>query len=78
MNQNRSQEPDDAAPGAPTPQSPADRLLRLETQVATLAEAIRALAHGLESLPSQDITHDEEEAARGARLAHELLLSQGL
>jgi hypothetical protein len=59
------------------PQSPEARLSLLETQVTTLAEAIRALAQGLEKLPSQD-TPLAEEAARGARLAHELLLSQGL
>ncbi|WP_230195896.1 hypothetical protein [Streptomyces coriariae] len=49
---------------------------QLEEQVSTLAEAVRALAHGLESIPSQD--NPPEEVARGARLAHELLLSQGL
>lgn len=59
------------------PQSPEARLSQLESQVATLAGAVRALAHGLEKLPSQD-TQTAEEAARGARLAHELLLSQGL
>ncbi|GAU69768.1 hypothetical protein SSP35_14_01020 [Streptomyces sp. NBRC 110611] len=52
------------------------RLSRLEAQLATLAEAVRALAHGLENIPSQDTP--PEEAARGARLAHELLLSKGL
>ena len=55
---------------------PEARLGQLEAQVATLAEAIRALARGLESIPSEDVP--PEEAARGARLAHELLLSQGL
>ncbi|WP_327315800.1 hypothetical protein [Streptomyces sp. NBC_01235] len=55
---------------------PEARLSRLEAQVATLAEAVRALAQGLESIPSEDTA--PEEAARGARLAHELLLSQGL
>ncbi|OIJ94607.1 hypothetical protein [Streptomyces colonosanans] len=52
------------------------RLSRLEAQVATLADAIRALAHGLENVPSQDTP--PEETARGARLAHELLISQDL
>jgi hypothetical protein len=52
------------------------RLSLLEAQVTTLAEAVRALARGLESIPSEDVP--PEEAARGARLAHELLLSQGL
>ncbi|WNF00759.1 hypothetical protein PS467_38235 [Streptomyces luomodiensis] len=63
-------EASDAEPG------PEARLSRLETQVGTLAEAVRALAHGLENIPSKDVP--PEEAARGARLAHELLLSQGL
>ncbi|MFF8847896.1 hypothetical protein ACF08N_35185 [Streptomyces sp. NPDC015127] len=69
MTQNHSPEPD-AAPG------PEARLSRLEAQVATLAEAIRALARGLEDIPSEDVP--PEEGARGARLAHEILLSQGL
>ncbi|WP_431961420.1 hypothetical protein [Actinacidiphila sp. bgisy160] len=59
------------------PQTPEMRLERLEAQVNTLAEAVRALAHGLEAIPSQD-TALADEAARGARLAHELLLSQKL
>jgi hypothetical protein len=69
MMQNPSPEPD-AAPG------PEARLSRLEAQVTTLAEAVRALARGLENIPSEDVP--PEEAERGARLAHELLLSQGL
>ncbi|MGC9541306.1 hypothetical protein [Streptomyces sp. UG1] len=69
MTQNRSPE-SDAVLG------PEDRLSRLEAQVATLAEAVRVLARGLENIPSQDVS--PEEAERGARLAHELLLSQGL
>ncbi|MEV5007213.1 hypothetical protein ACIQFZ_09030 [Streptomyces sp. NPDC093064] len=52
------------------------RLSRLEAQTATLAEAVRALARGLENIPSQDTPPGE--AAQGARLAHELLLAQGL
>ncbi|MCX4458948.1 hypothetical protein OG585_39990 [Streptomyces sp. NBC_01340] len=69
MRQNESPEPD-ATPG------PEARLSRLEVQVATLAEAVRALVNGLENIPSEDVP--PEDAARGARLAHELLLSQGL
>lgn len=52
------------------------RLSRLEAQVTTLAEAVRALARGLEAVPSQDVP--PEETARGARLAHEILLTKGL
>ncbi|MER6096495.1 hypothetical protein ABT154_11705 [Streptomyces sp. NPDC001728] len=54
-----------------------ERLRILETQVQVLAQAVKALAEGLEEIPSQD-TEMEKQAARGARLAHELLLSQGL
>lgn len=57
--------------------STAERLSLLEAQVQVLAQAVRALAEGLEEIPSQD-TEREKQAARGARLAHELLLSQGL
>ncbi|WP_030246308.1 MULTISPECIES: hypothetical protein [unclassified Streptomyces] len=64
--------PDEAS----APPGPEARLSRLEAQVATLAEAVRVLARGLENIPSQDVS--PEEAARGARLAHELLLAQGL
>ncbi|MGW2355082.1 hypothetical protein [Actinacidiphila glaucinigra] len=59
------------------PQTSEMRLQRLESQVSTLAEAVRALAHGLEAAPSRDAAL-ADEAARGARLAHELLLSQQL
>ncbi|MEU3146985.1 MULTISPECIES: hypothetical protein [unclassified Streptomyces] len=69
MTQDHSPRPDAAL-------GPEARLSRLEAQVATLAEAVRALARGLESLPSEDTP--PEEAARGARLAHELLLSKGM
>ncbi|MFI0821259.1 hypothetical protein ACH4TX_37445 [Streptomyces sp. NPDC021098] len=69
MAQNHTPEAE-AAPGLEA------RLSRLEAQTATLAEAVRALARGLENIPSQDTP--PEEAAHGARLAHELLLSQGL
>lgn len=54
-----------------------ERLRTLEAQVQVLAQAVRALAEGLEDIPSRD-TERDKQAARGARLAHELLLSQGL
>ncbi|MET9886156.1 hypothetical protein ABZZ20_24085 [Streptomyces sp. NPDC006430] len=54
-----------------------DRLSLVEAQVQTLAQAVRALAEGLEGNPSQD-ADAQADAARGARLAHELLLAQGL
>ncbi|RPK88512.1 MULTISPECIES: hypothetical protein [Streptomyces] len=54
-----------------------ERLRILEAQVQVLAQAVRALIEGLEDIPSKD-TDREKQAARGARLAHELLLSQGL
>lgn len=59
-------------------QSEEDRLRLLETHVQTLADAVRALAQGLENIPTQDASAAAEATARGARLAHELLLSQGL
>jgi hypothetical protein len=73
-------EPDrETAPATPAGRgtTPEARVLLLESQVRTLAEAVRALARGLERIPSQD-TPVADEAVRGARLAHELLLSQGL
>ncbi|MFF5924233.1 hypothetical protein ACFY8C_38815 [Streptomyces flavochromogenes] len=54
-----------------------EKLRTLEAQVQVLAQAVRALAEGLEDIPSQD-SDREKQAARGARLAHELLLSEGL
>ncbi|MFF3608393.1 hypothetical protein [Streptomyces sp. NPDC002463] len=54
-----------------------ERLRTLETQVQVLAQAVKALAEGLEEIPSEDVER-EKQAARGARMAHELLLSQGL
>lgn len=81
MSQNHSREPDTVtrptAPAGEGPQSPEARLSLLESKVATLADAVRALARGLEENPSQDVPL-ADEAARGARLAHELLLSQNL
>ncbi|MBO8190516.1 hypothetical protein ITI46_02135 [Streptomyces oryzae] len=64
------------APGPDATPTAEARLSRLEAQMTTLAEAVRALAHGMEAVPSQDTP--PEETARGARLAHEILLSQGL
>lgn len=54
-----------------------ERLCLLEAQVSTLADAIRALAKSLESIPTEDVSH-VEEAARGARMAHEILLARDL
>ncbi|WP_328940957.1 hypothetical protein OG259_04320 [Streptomyces sp. NBC_00250] len=54
-----------------------EKLRTVEAQVQVLAQAVRALAAGLEEIPSED-TDREKQAARGARLGHELLLSQGL
>jgi hypothetical protein len=56
-----------------------ERVSVLETQVRTLAQAIRTLADGLERLEGL-VPRDpeEEQLSRAARLAHELLLAQGL
>ncbi|MBE3012174.1 hypothetical protein IL992_23680 [Microbispora sp. NEAU-D428] len=52
------------------------RLDATERQVRTLAEAVRALAGGLEGGPLEEAGHARPEHA--ARLAHELLLAAGL
>lgn len=54
-----------------------ERISLLESQVSTLADAVRALATSLESIPTEDVSH-VEEAARGARMAHEILLARNL
>lgn len=81
MTQNAAYEPGQGAGAAGTtsksPEIPEERLQQLESQVQILAQAVRALAQGLEEIPSRD-TRWEEQATRGARLAHELLLSRGL
>lgn len=53
-----------------------ERLETLEAHVEALAQALRALAEGLEQNPAEEPQPDS--VARGARLAHELLLAQGL
>lgn len=54
-----------------------ERISQLEAQVSTLADAIRALAKSLERIPIEDVS-PMDEAARGARMAHEILLSRNL
>ncbi|MCQ4083889.1 hypothetical protein NGB36_25695 [Streptomyces sp. RB6PN25] len=56
-----------------------ERLNVLETRVRTLAQAVRTLADALERLEGL-IPRDpeEEQLSRAARLAHEILLAQGL
>ncbi len=83
--QNTAYEPgrEGTAPAAETgtagqdDRSAEERLRVLEAQVQTLAQALRALAGGLEEPPTQE-PELGKAAARGARLAHELLLTQGL
>ncbi|WP_345012634.1 hypothetical protein [Streptomyces shaanxiensis] len=53
------------------------RVRNLEQRVETLTAAVRALAEGLELSPSNG-ADDGGRGARGARLAHEILLSRGL
>ncbi|MCD0486005.1 hypothetical protein LO771_27375 [Streptacidiphilus sp. ASG 303] len=57
-------------------ESTEERLRTLESQVQTLAQAVRALAEGLEEIPAQEA--DRERTARGARRAHELLIAERL
>jgi hypothetical protein len=51
-----------------------ERLNRLEDQVSTLNDALRALVRGLENVPTEGVSR-EEAASRGARTAHEILLA---
>ncbi|MGW0822692.1 hypothetical protein [Streptomyces sp. NPDC002845] len=53
------------------------RVRSLEKQMDTLVQAVRALTEGLERSPGNG-AGDGDSSARGARLAHEILLSQGL
>ncbi|MDO0911266.1 hypothetical protein QQM39_10490 [Streptomyces sp. DT2A-34] len=50
------------------------RVRNLEQRVETLTAAVRALAEGLEPSPGNGAA----DGGRGARLAHEILLSRGL
>ena len=65
-----------AAPDQERAANDASRVRRLETQVDVLTEAVRALIDGLETDPAHEQPADGR-AARGARLARELLLSAG-
>ncbi|BFV55388.1 hypothetical protein KCMC57_up04920 [Kitasatospora sp. CMC57] len=57
-------------------ESAVERVELLEARVQALGQAIHALIQGLEEIPDQE--PDPERPARAARLAHELLLAQGL
>ncbi|MEV7770193.1 hypothetical protein [Kitasatospora sp. NPDC086791] len=57
-------------------ESAVERIELLEAQVRALGQAIRALVQGMEEIPDQE--PDPERPARAGRLAHELLLAQGL
>lgn len=74
----RSAKPPDVAlhPAGRDVESAVERVELLEAQVQALGQAIRALIKGMEEIPDQE--PDAERPARAARLAHELLLSQGL
>lgn len=52
-----------------------DRLMRLEQHVTTLTEAVMALSHGLEQLPTE--ADASTRTAESARRAHDLLLASG-
>jgi hypothetical protein len=56
------------------------RVRELEQQVDTLAVALRAVIDGLAADPVRDVTGDtaDDAAARGARLAREVLIGGGL
>lgn len=64
------------APAAALAPSPThDRMARIEDQVGSLTEAVRALAHGLEGGQLAGSGIDETHVTRGARLAHEILMA---
>lgn len=66
------------APGtAAAPRAPADdRMTRLEDQVASLTEAVRTLARGLEDGRLAGVI-DQRHVTRAARLADEILIAAG-
>lgn len=76
MTTNGAYEPPPATGRGPQTSEEA-RIRVLESQVQALAEAVRAMSRSLEQPPSRDAPLPVE-VARGARLAHEILLSQGL
>ncbi|MFD5462164.1 hypothetical protein ACFWIQ_04935 [Kitasatospora sp. NPDC127059] len=78
MKTGKSVEPPDVAlhPTGRDVESAVERIELLEAQVRALGQAIRALVQGMEEIPDQE--PDSERPARAARLAHELLLDQGL
>ncbi|MFJ9843267.1 hypothetical protein ACIRYZ_22880 [Kitasatospora sp. NPDC101155] len=78
MTTDRSAKPPDATlhPTGRDVESAVERVELLEAQVRALGQAIRALVQGMEEIPDQE--PDPERPARAARLAHELLLAQGL
>lgn len=56
-----------------------ERLSVVEARVQTLAEAVRALSEGLERVEGLlPRAPEEEQLSRAARLAHEILLAQGM
>lgn len=58
-----------------SPDALEERLRDLEDRVATLTEAVRVLARGLEDLPSAE--PGGNRGAEAARRAHDLLLAAG-
>ncbi|WP_436791205.1 hypothetical protein [Yinghuangia sp. YIM S10712] len=62
----------------PTGRVTSERLDTVEAHVHALAQALRALAEGLEHNPTEEPGSQPDPVARGARLAHELLLAEGL
>ncbi|WP_037603539.1 hypothetical protein [Streptacidiphilus rugosus] len=57
-------------------ESTIERAELLEARVQALGRAVRALIDGMEEIP--DRAPDPGRPARAARLAHEILLAQGL
>jgi uncharacterized protein (DUF2267 family) len=61
----------------PAPPPTRDRVARLEDEISSLTEAVRALAHGLEGGQLTGSGIDQIQVARAARLADEILIAAG-
>jgi uncharacterized protein (DUF2267 family) len=62
-----------ATPGTSVEESLEPRIERLEAQMASVREALRVLAHGLEAMPGGE--PDELRGSHAARQAYEILLA---
>jgi uncharacterized protein (DUF2267 family) len=66
-----------AATSATPPSPTQDRMDRLEDQISSLTEAVRALAHGLEGGQLAGSAVNQADISRAARFADEILIAAG-